>query len=406
MYRLFTAAIGFFFLTLFSSPHADAVAGGCADTGGLTLPKDIIAHYDRAVVKIDREQIGGEKDWFGTGVFYTPTRLITNAHVVGELPNTSSSFRMVYSDSDLARTRFWVVFQGRKYHALFIGRDPTVDIAILEVQNVISGICVGIFGDSRNVNVGEEVYAFGNPYGMENTVTTGIVTAKEKVHGLLSYEAYIQTQAPINTGNSGGPLVSKKDGVIIGIVNSGIRGADGMGYAIPINLFKDIEPTLKGTVRRAWIGIQFPKVGELKAAEGFYGLHSINRLTGQNAIPVLIHMKEELFEKGGVLVTDVLRALESAQIDPQQNRGTIIDINDVKTPAYKAGAQIGDIIKGFGGFSVKNSQDFMFAIFRSAPYVETTITVVRFDSNGVRNEHIFPITPIIRVPESVRSGIY
>jgi S1-C subfamily serine protease len=298
------------------------------------------------------------------------------------------------------------VFNDKKYPATFVGRDPSVDLAILEVAEAIPGIQIGILGNSQNVRVGDEVFAFGNPFGIGHTVTEGIVTAKKRIHGLLSYEAYIQTQAPINPGNSGGPLVSKKDGTIIGIVNSGIRGADGMGFVIPVKIFKDIEPELRGTVRRAWIGIQFPKAGELKDADGFQGISGINALIGENNIAVLIEMRKVIFEEGGVLVTDVLRALNYAQIDPQRNHSAFIDMSDIASPAHKAGMQIGDIVKRFGAFAVNNSQDLIYAIFRSLPYANTTVIVVRFGDNGMRREHTFPITPIIRVPESVQSKTY
>ncbi|TSC78480.1 MAG: peptidase S1C, Do [Parcubacteria group bacterium Gr01-1014_29] len=373
----------------------------------LQTQEEIMTWYESAVVKIERYQIGEtKKDWHGSGVFYTPTRIVTNSHVIGELPQSSSSFRAVYSDSDIARAYFWIVMKGKKYAARFVGRDPTTDLAVLEVREPIPGAAVGILGDSSNVRVGEEVYAFGNPFGMEHTVTSGIVTAKEKVHGLLSYEDYIQTQAPINPGNSGGPLVSKKDGRIVGIINSGIRGADGMGYAIPINLFKDIEPGLLGTIRRSWIGIQFPKSDELKDAEGFQGLQIINDFTGINDIVLLGKIREEVFDKGGVLVVDVLRAMESVQIDPQSDPGTLVDVSNLKTPAYKTAIRIGDILKKFGDDSVRDSQTLIRAIFKSVPYKETTVTLVRFEESGERKEHTFSITPIIRIPESVRDGSY
>ena len=370
--------------------------------------EEILALYENAVVKIERYQIGeNNKDWLGSGVFYTPTRIVTNAHVIGELPQSGNSFRIVYSDSDIGRAYFWIIFKGKKYAARFIGRDPTVDLAILEIDKQISDARVGILGNSNEVVKGEDAYAFGNPFGMEHTVTSGIITGLEMVHGLLSYEKYLQTQAPINPGNSGGPLVSKKTGKIIGIVNSGMRGADGMGYAIPINLFKAIEPQLVGTVRRAWLGIRFPKSDEFKDAEGFQGLHTINEFTGVNNITILGKIRDELFgQEGGALVTDVLRALESVQVDPQSDPGTLVDVSNVKTPAYKTGLQIGDIIKKFGDEPIKDSQSLISAIFKSAPYKETVVTIVRFEQTGERTEQPFSITPIIRVPESVHSGFY
>lgn len=368
---------------------------------------DVIVRYQQAVVKIERDEIGKTKNLLGSGVFYTPTHIITNAHVVGKLPDTSREFREVYSDSDLARTKFWIVFQGKEYPAIFVGRDPTTDLAKLEIEQPIDGVIPAPLGDSNEVKVGDEVYVFGNPYGVENTATDGIVTATEKVHGLLSYEDYIQTQTPINPGNSGGPMVLKRNGMIVGIVNSGIPYANNMGYAIPINIFKDIEPELKGTVRRAWLGINFPKPGELREAEGMRGLISIynfiSNLPVYNDPHVLEQMKVELFKKGGVLITDVRRTLDEPVRDPSVPSAMA---DDLRTPAHQSDIKIGDIIKELDGKPVRTSRDLMYALFQLTPYQMTTITIARFSKNGEKETLNLPISPIIRVPESFRDGLY
>lgn len=365
---------------------------------------DIIARYQQAVVKIERDQIGETKNWLGSGVFYTSRRLVTNAHVTGKLPDTPREFREVYSDSDLARARFWIIFQGKKYPATFVGRDPTVDLAILEVEHPIAEVIPAPLGDSSDIKTGDEVYVFGNPFGVENTVTAGIVTATEKVHGLLSYEDYIQTQAPINPGNSGGPMVLKRNGMIVGIVNSGIPLANNMGYAIPINIFKDIEKELRGTVRRAWIGINFPKTGELKEAAGFQGLLSIYMLTGINDVAILEHAQKEVFENGGVLIIDVRRTLNEPVFDPLSPSAGARD--DLRSPAYKSGIAIGDIIKELDGKSVRTSRDLMYALFQLVPYHMTTATVVRFSNGGEKETLNLSLDPIIRIPESFRDDLY
>lgn len=366
---------------------------------------EIIARYKHAVVKIERDQIGEKKDWLGSGVFYTPTRVITNAHIVGKLPDTPREFREVYSDSDLARARFWIIFRGKKYPATFVGRDPTVDLAILEIEQSIEGIIPAPLGDSNDVHVGDDVYVFGNPFGMENTVTSGIVTGTEKLHGTLSYEDYIQTQAPINPGNSGGPMVLKRNGMVVGIVNSGIPNANNMGYAIPINIFKDIEQEMKGTVRRAWLGINFPKTGELKEATGFQGLLSIYMLTGINDVAILEHTQKEVFEEGGVLITDVRRTLNEPVFDPLTPSAAARE--DLRSPAYKSGIVIGDVIKELGGKPVRTSRDLMYALFQLIPYQMTTITVMRFsESAGTKEELNLPILPMVRIPESIRDNLY
>lgn len=374
-------------------------------------PSQIIANYFHAVVKIEREEIGGSREWSGSGVFFTEKRIITNAHVVGELPENPEKFRLVYSESDLQKAVFWVSFGGKKYKAKFVGRDPEVDLAILEVETEIIGVIPAPLGNSENVEIGEEVFAFGNPFGMENTVTNGIISQKEKKHGLLSYEEYLQTTAAINPGNSGGPLVSKRSGKIIGIVNSGINFANNMGYAIPINIFSSIEPELKGTVRRSWIGINFP-LEEMKDSEGFKGLESIHVLTGVNDIARLEKIRNELFEdgKGGVILTDVMRSIEHPHYDPAfatvvQDHTTEAHTTGRKPPAYKAGLQITDIIKKFGNADVHNSRDLIRAIFYSTPYQKTTIEIVRFEAD-TRSEISIEITPVTRVSRAAHGGFY
>lgn len=369
----------------------------------------IIANYFRAVVRIEREEIGGGQDWSGSGVFFTEKRIITNAHVVGELPESPERFRQVYSESDLQKAVFWVSFGGKKYKAKFVGRDPEVDLAILEIQTAIEGVIPAPLGDSEKVEIGEEVFAFGNPFGMENTVTNGIISQKEKKHGLLSYEEYLQTTAAINPGNSGGPLVSKRSGKIIGIVNSGINLANNMGYAIPINIFSSIESELKGTVRRSWIGIDFP-LEEMKDAEGFKGLESIYALTGINDIGRLEKIRDELFgkDKGGVIITDVMRSIEHPHYDPayaSMPHTAEISTAELKPPAYKAGLQITDIIKKFGATDVHNSRDLIRAIFYSAPYQKIIIEIVRFEAD-VRSEMNVEITPVTRISRAAHKGFY
>jgi S1-C subfamily serine protease len=339
----------------------------------------------------------------GTGVFFTDTKLVTNAHVVGYLPETKEKFRKVYSDEDLARVIFRVVFGGKKYRAQFVGRDPDVDLAILEVEHPIPGIKIALLGDSDETAVGDRVIACGNPYGMENTITEGIISAKEKKTGLLSYEDYIQTDAAINPGNSGGPLVSLKTASVIGIVNSGIPQANNMGYAIPINLFKSIQDELKGTLRHAWIGVNFP-LQDMKDAEGFSGLLTIYNYTAIDEIVVLISIQKEIFEAGGVLVTDVMRTLEEQSYDLSYEQ--IGGRGDFKTPAYRANLQIADVIKQFGFYEIKTSKDLIYAIFRSTPYQETTIRVVRFSKTNEREEKEITLTPIVRIPVSARGEFY
>ena len=144
-----------------------------------------------------------------------------------------------------------------EHKARLVGSDPKTDIALLKIE--ASGLATLAFGDSDRLEVGEPVMAIGNPFGLEQTVTTGIVSAKERFIGAGPYDDFIQTDASINPGNSGGPLVDAR-GALVGI-NSAIfsqsGGSVGIGFAIPVNIAKDVLPSLResGRVTRGYLGV-------------------------------------------------------------------------------------------------------------------------------------------------------
>jgi len=143
----------------------------------------------------------------------------------------------------------------REFDAKVVGRDPNTDIALLKIE---SGETLPVvkLGDSDALEVGQWVLAIGSPFGLEHTVTAGIVSAKGRVIGSGPYDDFIQTDASINPGNSGGPLLNLK-GEVIGINTAIIASGNGIGFAIPINLAKDIIVALKneGEVTRGWLGV-------------------------------------------------------------------------------------------------------------------------------------------------------
>lgn len=158
---------------------------------------------------------------------------------------------------------------GREFPAKVIGRDQKTDLALLKIN--AQNLPVVAFGDSEKLQVGESVMAIGNPFGLEGTVTTGIVSAKGRVIGEGPYDNFIQTDASINPGNSGGPLVNAA-GQVVGIntaIFSQSGGSVGIGFAIPINLAKTILPQLEATghVTRGWLGVSLqPLTPELAKA--------------------------------------------------------------------------------------------------------------------------------------------
>jgi serine protease Do len=144
-----------------------------------------------------------------------------------------------------------------EHEARLVGSDPRTDIALLKIE--ASGLPTLPFGDSDRLQVGEPVMAIGNPFGLEQTVTTGIVSAKERFIGAGPYDDFIQTDASINPGNSGGPLLDSR-GALVGIntaIFSQTGGSVGIGFAIPVNIAKQVLPQLRaaGTVVRGYLGV-------------------------------------------------------------------------------------------------------------------------------------------------------
>jgi len=156
---------------------------------------------------------------------------------------------------------------GKEYSAVLVGQDPKTDIALVKIvrdEGDTTPLPHMKLGDSGNLEVGEWVIAIGNPFGLHHTVTTGIVSAKGRNLGAGPYDAFIQTDASINPGNSGGPLLNM-NGEVIGIntmILSGTGGNVGIGFAIPINVAKNIVDDLRkdGKVTRGWLGVTIQKM--------------------------------------------------------------------------------------------------------------------------------------------------
>jgi len=152
---------------------------------------------------------------------------------------------------------------GRELDATVMGRDPKTDLAVLKIDPA-GPLPTATLGNSDGLRVGDWVVAIGNPFGLSNTVTAGIVSAKGRAIGAGPYDDFIQTDAPINPGNSGGPLLDER-GEVVGIntmIFSQGGGNVGIGFAIPINLAKQLVPELEehGHVTRAWLGVAFQKL--------------------------------------------------------------------------------------------------------------------------------------------------
>jgi serine protease Do len=196
---------------------------------------------------------GGQRSSLGSGVILSHDGyIVTNNHVVA-------------SGGDVIVR----LARGSEHPARVIGTDPPTDLALLKVDG--ANFPVLPLGDSDRLEVGEPVMAIGNPFGLDQTVTTGIVSAKERFIGSGPYDDFIQTDASINPGNSGGPLLDSR-GAVVGI-NSAIfsqsGGSIGIGFAIPINLTKTVLLQLRerGSVVRGYLGVSVRPVTP-EAAEG------------------------------------------------------------------------------------------------------------------------------------------
>ena len=242
--------------------------------------------------------------------------ILTNNHVV----EGADSITVILSDKQQVKAKL-------------IGADPETDIALLKIDDG-DNLPVVPLGDSDALEVGEWVIAIGNPFGLSQTVTVGVVSAKGRNQvGINDYENFIQTDAAINPGNSGGPLLNIH-GEVIGI-NSALYtktgGYMGIGFAIPINMVKTVEAQLnaKGKVTRGWVGVAIQNVDEnlaksfnLKKAEGIL----ISEV--QHGSPA---------EKAGLKQGDVILRLNNTPLD---------DANDLRNqisllpPGSKAGLQI------------------------------------------------------------------
>ena len=193
----------------------------------------------------NRAPMGNHKETsLGSGFIIDPSGLIvTNNHVVDD----ADDIKVKMSDE-------------KEYKAKVLGRDPKTDVALIKIDGNGKFPYLTL-GDSSAVRIGDWVVAIGNPFGLDHTVTTGILSARGRAIGAGPYDDFLQTDASINPGNSGGPLLNL-DGEVIGINTAMVRGGQNIGFAIPANMVKSIVDQLreKGKVVRGWLGVMIQKV--------------------------------------------------------------------------------------------------------------------------------------------------
>jgi len=219
----------------------------------------------------------------------------------------------------------------REFKAQIVGRDPKTDLAIVKID-ANENLPAASIGDSDQMKVGDWVLAIGNPFGLGNTVTSGIVSAKGRVIGAGPYDDFIQTDASINPGNSGGPLLNMK-GEVIGINTAIVPDGQGIGFAIPVNTAKPLIPQLEanGEVTRGYLGA------------------NIQSLTSD------LSKALKLEQEKGALVADVVSG----------------------GPADKAGIKSGDVIVRFDGKPVRDGHDLPAMVAGTKIGSEVPIVVVR-----------------------------
>jgi serine protease Do len=221
---------------------------------------------------------------------------------------------------------------GKEYDAEIVGRDPNTDIALVKAKGPTDFHFVEL-GDSDALAVGEWVVAVGSPFGLEHTVTAGIVSAKGRVIGSGPYDDFIQTDASINPGNSGGPLVNMK-GRVVGIntaIVSRSGGNVGIGFAIPTSLARNIIEQLKesGSVTRGWLGVSIqdltPELAE------YYGVND-----GEGALVGEV-FEGDPADKAGIQSKDVIIEVDGKKIqDSRDLSRTIAQVPVDKKVTIKA----------------------------------------------------------------------
>ncbi len=243
--------------------------------------------------------------------------IVTNHHVV----EYSSVIEILFSNKK------------QKVQARLVGSDPKTDLALLQIKPPFSLEPIDL-GNSDQLRVGDVVLAIGNPFGFDHTVTSGIISAKGRVIGAGPYDNFLQTDAAIHPGNSGGPLLDSR-GRVIGVNTAIVDNAPGIGFAIPINLAKEIVSDLRqhGKVIRPWMGV----VGK--------NILSRDDLEMENA-------------SSGVY-------------------GVIVDNLIVDGPAHQAGIKMGDLIMGFESENVTDINHLQRVLYKKKPNERVHLKIYR-----------------------------
>jgi serine protease Do len=213
----------------------------------------------------------------------------------------------VIQDADQIKV---ILHDDKEYDAEIIGTDPMTDLALIKID--AKNLVPLKFGSSTNAKVGSWVVAIGSPFGLEQTVTAGIISAKGRIIGSGPYDDFIQTDASINPGNSGGPLLNL-EGEVIGINTAIVRSGQGIGFAIPSDLATGIidQLTESRQVSRGWMGVAIQDV--TKELAEYYGIKEIN------GVYVAKVYEENPAHKAGIEPGDVITMINGRKIDTSRD---------------------------------------------------------------------------------------
>ncbi|WP_415308777.1 Do family serine endopeptidase [Candidatus Pelagibacter sp. Uisw_099_02] len=241
----------------------------------------------------------------------------------------------------------------KEYKAKIIGKDPLSDLAVLQIESKEKFIPVN-FGDSDKARIGDWVIAIGNPFGLGGTVTTGIISARNRSIGLSRYEDYIQTDASINSGNSGGPLFDM-NGDVIGINTAilGQSGSIGIGFSIPSNSAKKVISQLIkfGETKRGWLGVRIQVVTEEIA--------DVEKLDEPRGALVASVAEKSPSEKAGIKAGDIILEFNGTRINEMKELPIIVAQTEVgKTVDVKIWRNKKEIIKKIKLGRLETSTDF------------------------------------------------
>jgi serine protease Do len=235
----------------------------------------------------------------------------------GQMKTHALGSGFIISDDGLILTNNHVVekadeiriktLDGNEYDAKVVGRDPKTDIALIQIKAKGNLPKAAKLGDSDAIRVGDWVIALGNPFGLSNTVTAGIISAKGRMIGAGQYDDFLQTDAAINPGNSGGPLFNM-NGEVVGLNTAIVEKGQGIGFATPINMAKDILDQLKtGKVIRGWLGIMIQDITP-ELAESF-GTNVTKGVIIADVVP------DSPAEKGGLKRGDIIQSINGKQVE-------------------------------------------------------------------------------------------